>query len=116
MQKNMETLNKMNIILDKVESALQSSYSKIEKARIEKIDNKITPTALQERGFKFTPPARVSGADMWQGMAFWINDEKGILLRGNISTAKGGTLHLAGHYNLQMDNLEELDALIKLFK
>jgi hypothetical protein len=76
----------------------------------------ITPQALADRGFKYTAPARVSAADMWQGMAFWHNEAKGITLRGNISTAKGGTLHLSGYFNLQLDNIEELDTLLNLFR
>lgn len=76
---------------------------------------KIIPAALQERGFKYKA-AGISGADMWQGMAFWINDEKGIILRGNISTARGGTLHLSGHFDCQLDNLQELDLLLSLWK
>lgn len=78
--------------------------------------NKLTPTALQERGFKFYPAGRAGGQDLWAGLAFWELQEKGITLRGNISTARGGTLHLAGYYDLALDNLEELDSLIKLFK
>ena len=121
----------MDIILDKVESALQSSYSRKEinefiDGVVEHINNTspnmrakridiITPAALQERGFVYTA-CRISGADVWQGMPFWENKEKGILLRGTVSTAKGGTLHLSGHFNLQLDTLEKLDTLIKLFR
>lgn len=76
---------------------------------------KIIPAALQERGFKHKG-AGISGADMWQGMAFWVNKEKGIILRGNISTARGGILHLSGYFNCQLTNLQELDLLLSLWK
>lgn len=75
----------------------------------------ITPEILRERGFKYTP-AGISGADMWQGVAFWTNKEKGIYLRGNISTARGGRLEIMGVPGLFIDTIEDLDNLIKLFK
>lgn len=113
MQKSMETLNKFDSVneLNKLWPLVQKQYM----SYLEEKDNKITPTALQERGFKYTHVG-ISGADKWQGMAIWDNPKKDIILRGNISTAKGGILHLSGHYNLQLETLEELDSLIKLFK
>lgn len=76
---------------------------------------KITPQALRERGFKYTA-CGISGADMWQGVSFWDNNEKGIHFRGNISTARGGTLMIMSQPGLQIDTLEELDLLLSLCK
>lgn len=75
----------------------------------------MTSQDLRDRGFKYTA-AGISGADMWQGMGIWHNEELQLTLRGNISTARGGTLRLSGYFNCQMDTLEELDKLISLFK
>jgi len=68
----------------------------------------ITPSILQSAGFKFSP-CRISGADMWQGMAMWSKGD--FVLRGNVSTAGGGTLHLAGYFNTQIQYLHELQNL-----
>ena len=68
----------------------------------------LTPEILQKHGFRYSP-CGISGADMWQGMAFWNSDV--ITLRGNISTAKGGILHLAGYFNSQIKYLHQLQNL-----
>lgn len=75
----------------------------------------LTPQALRDREFIYTA-AGISRADMWQGMSHWINEEKGIHLRGNVSTAKGGTLYLLDYSRIQIDSVEELDLLLKLVK
>lgn len=75
----------------------------------------ITPEELVKRGFKYWASG-ISGADMWQGMSHWLNKEKGIHLRGNVSTASGGTLQLWSTPGISVDSLEELDKLISLFK
>ena len=83
--------------------------------QMNELDNKITPQSLVDRGFEYKA-AGISGADQWQGMAHWINEERGIHLRGNISTAKGGTLYLWVYSAIAVDNLEELDMLLKLIR
>lgn len=75
----------------------------------------LTPLALQERGFKYAS-AGIGGCDQWHGMAFWSDDERGVHFRGNISTAKGGTLRIMGQPGLAIDTLEELDLLLSLCK
>jgi len=75
----------------------------------------LTPQALRDKGFVYHA-AGISGADQWQGMSHWINKERGIHLRGNVSTAKGGTLTLWDYPQIQIDNIEELDFLLKLVK
>jgi hypothetical protein len=65
----------------------------------------LTPEILQKCGFEFEP-CGISGADMWQGISFW---KKGVItLRGNVSTAKGGVLHLSGYYNSQIKFIHQL--------
>jgi len=68
----------------------------------------LTPEILQQLGFRFSP-CGISGADMWQGMPFWSNDD--FVLRGNISTAKGGVLRLAGYFNSSVKYLHQLQNL-----
>lgn len=118
MQKNTETLNNMSTDkeIDEYIDGVVEHFNKYghPAVRAKRIDF-ITPASLKERGFNYTA-VRISGADMWQGMAIWYNAEKGITLRGNPSTAKGGTLRLQGYFDLALDNLQELDTLIKLFK
>lgn len=75
----------------------------------------MTPEELVKRGFKYWASG-TSGCDQWQGLSHWIHKEKGIHLRGNISTASGGSLQLWSTPNIRVDNLEELDKLISLFK
>src|SRR5688572_19085693 len=102
----------MDIILNKVDSALQESYTAIPK----KLDDKITPQSLVDRGFVYHSAGRASGCDQWHGMAHWINKEKDIHLRGSVSTARGGTLYLWAYPRIMMNTLEELDSFLKLLK
>ena len=83
---------------------------------MEILNSMMTPQSLVDRGFVYQSAGRASGADQWQGMGHWINKEKDIHLRGNVSTAKGGTLYLWAYSRIVLNNLEELDALIKLIK
>jgi len=80
---------------------------------MQKILHRITPEYLKEKGFKFVKASRAGGQDQWAGMNFWIGDK--FTLRGNVSTANGGTLHLEGHYNLQIQVEEQLEKLISLY-
>jgi hypothetical protein len=75
----------------------------------------ITPQSLRDRGFHYMA-AGISGADQWQGSAHWINSERDIHLRGNVSTANGGTLYLWAFSRIAVDNLEELDNLLKIIR
>jgi hypothetical protein len=68
----------------------------------------LTPEIMSEYGFKFRP-CGISGADMWQGMAFWIKDD--FLLRGNLSRSRAGVLHLEGFFNCQIKYVHELQNL-----
>lgn len=70
------------------------------------MESNLTPELLQNYGFIFEPAGRYSGADMWQGMAFWKKDD--IILRGNISTARGGRLYYLSDSRIYIDNEEEL--------
>lgn len=76
---------------------------------------KLSPEILQKNGFKYHP-AGISRADAWQGMAFWINDDWGITLRGRVTTANGGDLKLAGYFNSSINTVEDLKALLGLFR
>lgn len=75
----------------------------------------LSPQALVDRGFKYTA-AGISGADQWQGVGLWVNKEKDIRLRGNISTTKGGTLYLWEYTRVAVDSLEELDSLLEIIR
>lgn len=75
----------------------------------------LSPQILRDKGFHYTAPG-ISGADSWQGSGYWNNKEKDIHLRGNISTARGGTLQIMGVPGLFIDTVEDLDKLISLFK
>lgn len=79
-------------------------------------ENKITPQSLVDRGFVYHSAGRASGCDQWHGMGFWINKERDISLRGNVSTARGGVLYLQAYSKIALDNLEELDSFLKLVK
>lgn len=79
------------------------------------MERELTPQDLRDHGFDFTPAARVSGADMWQGMAFWTNKELQITLRGNISTARPGCLRLWDSGNLQVNNVRQLENLMEMY-
>lgn len=76
----------------------------------------ITPQALVDRGFKYHAPG-ISGADMWQGMPWWIHKEKdiGLCLRGTTSTAKPRGLRLAGHFNTEVRTIKQLEVLMEIF-
>jgi hypothetical protein len=118
MQKNMEILNNEDKEINDYIDGVVEHYNKYSHPafKAERIDNKITPQALVDRGFEYHSAGRASGCDQWQGLAHWINKEKDVHLRGNVSTAKGGTLYLWAFSRIAVDNLEELDALIKLVK
>lgn len=75
----------------------------------------LTPAILVEKGFKYTAPG-ISGADMWQGRGFWDNKSKQVLLRGNVSTAKGGRLCPMEIPNLIIESVEELEIFLSLLK
>jgi hypothetical protein len=70
----------------------------------------LTPDILQSAGFKYKK-CGISGADMWQGMDFWGNENMN--LRGNVSTARGGTLHLEAYWNTQIYYVHQLQNLYK---
>lgn len=74
----------------------------------------ITPQVLQEHGFKYQS-AGISGADMWQGMAWWDNKELQLSLRGNTSTARPQALCIAGHFNSRIETAEQLETLMEIF-
>ncbi len=76
----------------------------------------LTPQILIDKGFKYSSPGKVSGCDMFHGMAFWVSNNKDLVLRGNISTASGGSLCLWAKSNIVVDNVEELDMLLKLVR
>jgi hypothetical protein len=74
----------------------------------------ITPQVLVDREFKYTS-AGISGADMWQGLSFWVHKEKNLVLRGNTSTAKPRGLRLDGYFNTEICSTEQLDNLLSIF-
>lgn len=80
------------------------------------MENNITPQVLADHGFKYHS-AGISGADMWQGMPWWIHKEEdvGLALRGNTSTAKPKALILAGHFNTQVSTIAQLEVLMEIF-
>ncbi len=74
----------------------------------------LIPEIMQKAGFKFGKGGGISPADMWQGMPFWIKDD--LTFRGFISTAKSGTLHLAGYFNCQIGYVHQLQNLFFALK
>lgn len=76
---------------------------------------KITPGALQERGFAYEA-CGISGCDQWHGIPFWKHEEKGLSFRGFVTTSRGGNLQMMGIPGLLIENLEELDSFLKLIK
>lgn len=76
----------------------------------------ITPQVLVDHGFKYLSP-RISGADMWQGMPWWIHREEdiGLALRGSTSTANPKALRLAGSFNTAVCTVDQLETLMEIF-